>query len=175
MKPRYLSWDDVKGQCLEIVRQLYADNWRPDYLVGITRGGVVPGAMLSHFMNLPLETVKVSLRDDGQTESNLYMAEDAFGYSSETDLFFLGDRKKILIVDDINDSGATLSWIKNDWEENCFKGNPDWNNIWHKSVRFASLVNNSSSQFTVDYAALEINKLENDEWIVFPWENWWAK
>ena len=29
-------------------------------------------------------------------------------------------RKKILIVEDINDSGATLQWIKKDWESGCF-------------------------------------------------------
>ena len=39
MKKVYYSWKDVQGAVLEIARQLHQDNWRPDYVVGITRRG----------------------------------------------------------------------------------------------------------------------------------------
>jgi hypothetical protein len=36
------------------------------------------------------------------------------------------------------------------------------------------LVNNEASEFKrIDYSAVDINKAEEDSWIVFPWENWW--
>jgi hypothetical protein len=91
------------------------------------------------------------------------MAEDAF------------EGKKILIVDDINDSGATLNWIKEDWHSGCLSGHPDWNNVWGNNVRVATLVDNesSASELTVSYSAVDLNKAEEDVWIVFPWEAWW--
>jgi hypoxanthine phosphoribosyltransferase len=171
----------------KIVRQMAADNWRPDYIVGITRGGLVPATMLSHYLNIPMQTLNASFRDnDLGPESNLWMAEDAYGYVP-----YEGDvvpevrdpdrvttdparRKNILIVDDINDSGRTLNWIKEDWPSGCLPDDPDWASIWNNTVRFAVLVNNDASEFKdVDYTGTHINKLENPCWVVFPWENWW--
>jgi hypothetical protein len=41
-------------------------------------------------------------------------------------------------------------------------------------VRFAAMIDNLSSKFNdIDYCGEEINKAENDVWVVFPWENWW--
>jgi hypoxanthine phosphoribosyltransferase len=91
------------------------------------------------------------------------MAEDAY------------TGKRILIVDDINDSGATLNWIKQDWSSGCLPGHPDWNNVWGNNVRVAVLVDNESSksEIPVSYSAVDLNKAEQDSWIVFPWEDWW--
>lgn len=169
----------------KIVRQMSADNYRPDYIVGITRGGLVSATMLSHYLDIPMHTLNISFRDneDGP-ESNLWMAEDAFGYvpyegtlmpaPPDREVTDPAQRKKILIVDDINDSGRTLNWIKEDWPSGCLPHAPAWNDIWHNNVRFAVMVNNDASEFKdVDYVGTHINKLENPCWVVFPWENWW--
>ena len=166
MKKIYYSWQDVENQTQEILRQLQRDAWRPDYVVGLTRGGLVPANLISQYLEVPMETLKVSLRDGGQTESNCWMAEDAFGYKQEIS-------KNILIVDDINDSGATLNWIKQDWPSSCLPNDPKWLNVWGNNVRIAVLVDNLSSKFSrrVDYCAETINKAEEDVWIVYPWES----
>ena len=163
MKKIYYSWQDVEDQTQEILRQLQHDAWRPDYVVGLTRGGLVPANLISQYLEVPMECLKVSLRDDhSQPESNLWMAEDAF------------EQRRILIVDDINDSGATLNWIREDWQSNNLPDNPKWEEIWNDTVRFAVLVNNESSEYKrIDYSAVDLNKAEEDCWIVFPWEDWW--
>ena len=168
MKKIYYSWQDVENQTQEILRQLQRDAWRPDYVVGLTRGGLVPANLISQYLEVPMETLKVSLRDGGQTESNCWMAEDAFGYKQEI-------AKNILIVDDINDSGATLNWIKQDWQSSCFPNDPHWAFVWGNNVRVATLVDNeaSASELNVSYTAVGLNKAEEDVWIVFPWEDWW--
>ena len=113
MKKKYYSWNDIETMCIQIVNQLYADNWRPDYIVGLTRGGNVPATIISNMTNIPADTLQVNFRDNGlYTESNCWMAEDAYGYgvkptegySDSVTGSIAEKRKKILIVDDINDS-----------------------------------------------------------------------
>jgi len=164
----------VEQQVQTLCRELHSDQWYPDYIVGITKGGLVPATMIAHYLHCRMETLKISLRDGGECESNLWMAEDAFGYQDGKSVPEL--RKNILIVDDINDSGATLNWIREDWPSGCMPNDPDWNSIWGHNVRVACLYNNaaSNSMTRVNYYAKQINKRERDEWIVFPWENWWT-
>ena len=163
-KKIYYTEDKIRQMVQKIIVQMYKDNWQPDYIVGLTRGGLVPAVYLSHALDIPMETLKVSLRDHEGSETNCWMAEDAFGYNQES--------KNILIVDDINDTGATLDWIIDDWQTSCLPHSEKWDNVWNNNVRFAVLIDNMSSNFShrVDYFAEEINKADDDVWIVYPWE-----
>jgi hypoxanthine phosphoribosyltransferase len=164
MSKIYYNEKTVKSWIHDIIRAMNADGWRPDYIVGLTRGGLVPATMLSHYLDVPMHTLKVSLRDDVDgPESNLWMAEDAFNMT-----------KEILIVDDINDTGATLNWIREDWQSSCLPDSKDWKLVWGNNVRTAVMINNEASEFAdVDYVGMSINKLEEPVWCVFPWEEWW--
>jgi len=153
----FYSWTQIENMTLNLIRQLQQDDWKPDYLVGLTRGGLLPAKLMSHWYdNVPMHTLNVRLLDgkEEDAEHNFDMAMDAH------------NDKKILIVDDINDSGATLNWIKNDWKLTDKQlGN---------NVRLATLINNTASDADVDYFSVEINKFEDPSiWIVFPWEDWW--
>jgi hypoxanthine phosphoribosyltransferase len=162
MKKVYYNWRQIQGAVLEIARQMSAHDWKPEYIVGLTRGGLVPANLLSQYTGIPMHTLNVSLRDGSGGESNLWMAEDAFS------------NKKILVVDDINDTGATINWIKQDWPSGCFPADPTWQHIWGDTVRFAVLTHNQSSEFKdPDYSAWTVNKAEDPCWLVYPWEEFW--
>ena len=108
------------------------------------------------------EAIKVSLRDDtSESESNLWMGEDAY------------NGKNILIVDDINDTGATFAWITKDWQSGCMLNDDKWQSVWNNNVRFATLTDNLASEFAEHcaYTCHEVNKAEEDVWLVYPWEN----
>jgi hypoxanthine phosphoribosyltransferase len=180
MKKKYYEYLHIHDMVGNIVSQMYKDNWRPDYIVGLTRGGLIPAVVMSNLYHIPMHTLKVSLRDHADTESNCWMAEDAFGYiSASTVPRPEGEptsdpalRKNILILDDINDTGATLDWIIQDWQGINLPNDPAWADVWGNNVRFAVLIDNLSSNFSrkVDYCAKTINKAEEDVWIVYPWE-----
>lgn len=179
MKKLAITQQQLVGYVSDLCRNITISGWKPDYIVGLTRGGLIPAVMISHYLKVPLETLKVSLRDENKCEINCWMSEDAFGYVPESDRnltmsrWDISKRKNILIVDDINDSGATLAWIKNDWQASCLPNEPSWSTVWGQNVRVAVIVNNLASSYTVDYSALEINKEADNVWIDFPWEYWW--
>ena len=165
MKHLKLSNTDIRGYVAKICRDITNSGWRPDYIVGLVRGGMTPAVMISHYFDIPMWGLKVSLRDDGETESNCWMSEDAL------------NGKNILIVDDINDSGATINWVMEDWQSSCLPDSPNWNTAWNANVRVATVVNNLASKckINIDYVGLEVNKVEEDIWIDFPWEIWWTE
>lgn len=165
------TWDDVERAVRDIAMQMYKDNWRPDYIVGITRGGLVPAVMLSHMTGIPMHTLCVQLATEGleeNTETNCWMSEDAFGYADGVSEVSL--RKKILIIDDINRGGDAMEWIMKDWSSSCLPNSSAWNEIWHTSVRFAALIDNANSKVYMDYQCEEFNDVDSDTWISFPWE-----
>ena len=73
------------------------------------------------------------------------------------------DYDNVLVIDDINDTGSTLE---------------SFNKLIRprlRDVRYAVVVNNEASNFDgVEYLGYSYNKLEEPNWIVFPWETWWC-
>lgn len=161
LKKHFYTWQDIELMCQSIVMQMYKEDWKPDYIVGLTRGGNIPATIISNWTDIPCHALKISFRDDNETESNLWMSEDAY------------HGKKILIVDDINDTGETLNHLCRDWESNCRPGDARWlMETWGHNVRFATLTENLASSFgNVKYFSHEINKAEEDVWLVYPWES----
>jgi hypoxanthine phosphoribosyltransferase len=125
--------------------------------------------MLSHLLDCNHYALDVRLRDNATQESNCWMAEDAFGYLDGKCKPKM--RKQILIVDDINDTGATFEWIKKDWQAGCLPNSEGWDEVWDENVRFATMCEKTHTKFDgVNYVWEEIDTSEKDTWIVFPWE-----
>ena len=178
----YYTYNDMHNAAMDIVLKMYKDNWIPDYVVGITRGGLPLALRISNLLDCRMETLKVKLRDNKEgeeCESNCWMAEDAFGYLYVEDRDKVwgnaksdpSKKKNILVVDDINDTGATFEWIKQDWQSGCLPDDPNWDTVWGQNVRFATMCEKSHTQFAdVNYNWKEIDTSDDDTWVVFPWE-----
>jgi hypoxanthine phosphoribosyltransferase len=90
----------------EISRRLkYLDLPQADRVVGIATGGIVPAAMLAHQMDKPLGWLNINFRDDSNhpRHARPRLLDDAPQFAA-------GER--ILLVDDVSVSGATLNVAK---------------------------------------------------------------
>ncbi|GAA3707084.1 hypothetical protein GCM10022268_15630 [Sphingomonas cynarae] len=133
-----------------LAAQLAADDWAPDFIIGVGRGGLVPAVFLSHASGLPMLSVDFSSQvEDFSDEPLVKLAMRTRG----------GER--LLFLDDINDSGRTIAHLRRALAAaGAVPG----------SVRFATLIDNVSSAERVDYRHRTIDRRETKDWFVFPWE-----
>ena len=121
MEKLFYTWDEQFDDTNKMCDQLEADEFIPDVVVGISRGGLIPGVMISHKLEIPFKPVHASTRDFPHWENYLPKPKD----------------EKILIVDDICDSGETfvrLSEYIRDFIRDLAKDTADvWIDFPHES------------------------------------------
>jgi xanthine phosphoribosyltransferase len=142
-----ISTDDFFKSMACLHKQIggYKDTF--DYVVGISRGGLIAGVVLSHRLQIPFRSVEWSLRDSHRK----YMPPDIVADAWEG--------KKILIVDDIVDSGETFVTIRNKFGDSF------------DNVKIACLVYNTAQNLVVpDFWFRTIDRNENKDWVNFWWE-----
>ena len=138
----------------KIAQQIRDDNWHPDYIVGVVRGGAVPAVYLSHKLKIPVQMVRWNTRDKTEldNESNCWIPEDILA------------GKNVLIVEDIIDSGETIRELIADWKSSVRDELPlDF-------IRVAAMVYNISQNVKVDYSDIAIDIEVEKRWFMFPWE-----
>jgi hypoxanthine phosphoribosyltransferase len=178
MNKTHYNWKDLESAAEYIALAMYKDMWRPDYIVGITQGGLPLATVLSHKISVPIVALGINFTNSELgCETNCWISELAFGYNVAEETgrtgcrWDPGLRKNILVVNNVNDTGKTFNWIKQDWQSSCFpKETYVWNTVWHGNVRFAVMINNLASDANVDYSWNEINRAEETVKLVFPWE-----
>lgn len=145
----YYSWQDFDEDIEILTNYITSSSWIPDYIVGVKRGGLVPAIKLSHVFDKPLIMMSCQLRDSKDKEVRLYEVEE------------IPNDKNVLIVDDICDSGITMSQIMIQFFSNLFNPN---------NVKTCSLIYNIDQKFIIDYYSKKIDRSKDDRWIIFPWE-----
>lgn len=160
VKKRFLSHEEVQGQVNNIIRHLQKHQIHPGAIVGVTRGGLTPAVMMSHYFNCPLFTLDYSLRDRDDAVLNDAATDHVVEKISEV----INNTKHVIIVDDINDSGETLQGIKNMFHDELFSAS---------YIVYATLLEKTISRFDCDFYGELLMDDACDDWIVFPWEDWW--
>lgn len=150
----YMTWEDVEKSCMKIHNSMKANNYMPDIIIGLLWGGVVPTRLLVDIMGHKRINTHV-------TYASLY---DGIGKRRDVvDIGFNHDflktfaDKKVLVIDDIWDSGMTMrAALKDLVEHNCI-------------VSTATLVyKNVNSSIAPNYYDKVLSS--DNIWIVFPWE-----
>ncbi|NOZ31235.1 MAG: phosphoribosyltransferase [Crenarchaeota archaeon] len=142
-----IEWSTIDEGVEEIVAKVESSGFKPDVIVGILRGGVIPARLVAD---------RLGVNDITVMEVKLYKGTGIRGerpYLRQPPVLSLTD-KRVLIVDDISDSGLTLQLAVE--AVNLFMP---------KEVRTASIYIKPWTEFVPDYYAFTTRN-----WIVFPWE-----
>jgi len=145
----HLTWNDIQSSCINICYHMSLYDYKPDYIIGLMKGGVVPARIFADYFNVRFDfyTLNVSLYSGINKRDKLVIQ----------DFNIKMNNKKVLIVDDILDSGKTmlgvLKYLKN--KKTDFKT--------------ATLYWKETALTKPDY--YDQIALKND-WVVFPWETY---
>jgi len=155
MKKLWYSWEEMRRDVNVLCREIVLDKFDPEVIVGISRGGLVPGVMMSHWFKKPFKPVKAAIRDFPDWEDYLPRKTD----------------QRVLIVDDICDSGETFNKIAGHIKAPGVNQPMDIPSV--TDVRFATLWWNSEGTYEPNYYAQHCAKDSENLWIQFPHEGWW--
>ncbi len=137
-----INWQTAIQNCEELSGKI---DFKPDIIVGISRGGLVPARIMSDILGIR-EVAILGIRfykEIGKAEEKPVITQDISIDIRE---------KRILIVDDVADSGKSLIFAKEYLKE-------------AKEVKTATLHYKPVSEYKPDYFVASTTA-----WIVYPWE-----
>jgi hypoxanthine phosphoribosyltransferase len=141
------TWNQIYNMLLNLAEKIKRDGFKPDVIVGVSRGGWPPARVMSDLLGNPnLANVKV--------EFYLGVAETKGEPILTQPVSVEVKGKRVLVVDEVADTGKSLKLIKQHITE---KGASE--------VKIATVYYKPWSTVKPDYYERETNR-----WVVFPWE-----
>lgn len=143
-----ISWQSVCSLSRQLAWQVLASGYRPDLVVAIARGGFVPARILCDYLGLAdLTSIKVEHYAAGAQKRGPARVK----FPLTTDI----RARRVLVVDDVNDSGETLAATLAHLQE-----------AGPAAVKTAVLHSKSVSIFRPDYFVRTVTQWR---WILYPW------
>ena len=141
-----VSWDQFHRDCRALTWRL--NEVGPFHaVVAITRGGLVPAAIVARELEVRvIETVCIASYHDYKTQGGLKLLK-----AIAPEIARLNDGAKILIVDDLVDTGATAKMVRE----------------MLPRAHFATVYAKPLGRPLVDTFITEVSQ---DTWIYFPWD-----
>ena len=160
MEKHYIRSEDLIQDSFRLAWQVYEDGYRPNYIIGVWRGGAPIGIAVQEFFSvLGVPSDHIAIRtshykgiDDRNTEVQVYGLNYIIKQVESND--------SLLIVDDVHDTGISIEKIVSDLQSACKKNTPE---IRVATPYFKPSKNKTSR--TPDYYLHE-----TDRWLVFPHE-----
>lgn len=134
----YITWDDIEKIVDELV--ISVEPAKLKKIIGISRGGLIPGVMLSQKLEVPFEPLEWQTRDGNYRDTIKLLASK------------FENQKDILFVDDICDSGLTIKQIRGVIPDS------QWAVLYSKK-----------GNMSLDFEGVRLYN-NNKQWLVFPWE-----
>lgn len=142
-----LTWSQFGKASIELAEHISADGYIPDIVIAVARGGLIPAGALSYALGVKAAgTLNVEFYTDiAETLETPHILEPALDTNALRN-------KRILVVDDVADSGKTLEVVTRLVAP------------YTSFVKIAVLYAKSSSIVTPHYFWKK-----TDKWINFPW------
>jgi hypoxanthine phosphoribosyltransferase len=141
------SWNQIYGSLLNLSEAVRKSGFEADLIVGVSRGGWIPARIMSDLLgNLNLANVTA--------EFYVGVAETRQEPSITQPVSASVDGKKVLVVDDLADTGKSLKLVTSHLKSQGAS-----------EVKIATIYYKPWSITVPDYCEKETRR-----WIVFPWE-----
>lgn len=142
-----LIWEVFGEASRNLSEQIVESGWFPDLIVGVARGGLIPAGAIGYAIGVKaMGAINVEFYTDiGQT------LDEPVILSPQLDTDSLKG-KKVLVVDDVADSGKTLDLVVNLLKETA------------DDVRSAVIYTKPKTIFEPDFSWKK-----TDQWINFAW------
>ena len=154
-KHLYVSYDEYHNLCEKLAIKVYQSGWEFDTILCLARGGMRPGDILSRIFDKPLAIMSTSSyrAEAGTVQGHLDIARYITTPKGEI-------AGKVLLVDDLADSGVTLHKVV-DLLRNNYAPITELRSavIWTKGL----------STFQPDYS---VEFLHTNPWIHQPFESY---
>jgi len=149
MDKTYINWETVFEDINTLSNSVRRYNI--DAIVGIGRGGLIPATILSYLLEVKVVQNFQIESYDGERNTGVHK----LWQNPEERFIEKFNRKNILVVDDLADSGNTLNLVKRFFE--------------HKDVNlyYATLYFKKGTSFMPN---AYVREYSTEEWLVFPWE-----
>lgn len=150
-KPKVYTWIGTHKLINKLIGVLSA-NAVFDVVVGVSRGGLIPAVMVADYFNKPLFTISASHYKHGELFDNTPAIKLGLG----GEIMTLDKTNRILIVDDVYDTGLTVETLSGFFKSCGFT-----------NIQTAVLINKAYDSII---QVFEAQKLERNFWVVFPWQ-----
>jgi uncharacterized protein len=145
-----ISWEEVDNHCRELANRFIEEGKTYDMIVGIARGGLVPAVTISHQLGVPLIPV---VWQASANEIGIHALRDVASLVPE--------HSRILVVDDISDSGKTMGEV--------VKTLNMWCEAKSKPTEIdTAILYRKETGFRTNYVG---EVIDDSEWAIFPWES----
>ncbi|MEM2941079.1 MAG: phosphoribosyltransferase [Thermoproteota archaeon] len=147
MEFEVISWEHFYQLTLELVEKVLKSGYKPDAIIGVSRGGLVPLRIFSdEYEGTEIGVIRVAFYEDvKKTGSEPRILQDV-----NVDV----SGRRILVVDDVADTGRSLETVRRHFKD---KGASD--------VKIATVYYKPWSILKPDYYVKKTEK-----WIIFPHE-----
>lgn len=156
----YISAQQLLEDSFKLAIQVYESGFRPDYIVGVWRGGAPVGIAVQELLHVfGVESDHIAIRTSSYTgigERSKKVRVHGLTYLIKR----VESEDSLLIVDDVHDSGLSIDQTIIDLKKACKKNTPE--------IRVATPYykpKNNKTDRVPDYYIHE-----TDEWLVFPHE-----
>lgn len=159
-KINVIDWEKIDEISSQIVQKIMKENYNPDIIISIVRGGMIPSVILSHKLNIrdiKNVVIKETIDDSINAQKLKPKIEENINLNKI-------ENKKVLIVDDIIGTGETIRKLKQEIE----KYNPK---EVKTAIYFVNKLNWEKSNNTKCSNVAEFIGEELEGWVIFPWEN----
>ena len=158
MSELHISWDEYHKKTEQLAVKVHNDGWEFNQVVCIAKGGMRVGDVFARIFNVPLAILSVeSYRGEG-----IKNQRGSITFSRDLAKTTPNIGSKVLLVDDLADSGITLK-KSIDWLQHSYGF------YLEEPVRSAVLFYKAVSTYKPDYY---IDYLTDSPWIFMPFEKY---